>query len=375
MATRGLVLSGGGARGAYQVGVLNAIANVAQEMRVKYPFQIYTGLSAGAINATYLASGAHDFSETAKSLSDMWSQLEAKNIFYTDALNMGKIGLGWLEELSFGALTGSSPGRSLLNTAPLRELIQKNLQFENIDRNIKDGILHAVAISATSYQDSHGLCFVQGKPEIQSWKKPRHESHKTILAAEHVMASAAIPLLFPPIQVGDKYFGDGCIRNQSPCGPAIYLGSDKIFVIGVRNQESDWVEQKTAGETKAPSVAKVLNTLLNAVMLDGVELDLEKLSNINRFAKLVPEEQRKGLKQIEYAYISPSVDIGKLAAQRSSRLPRIVRYLLRGLGNVDDASEIISYLLFDPGFLSQLIEIGFTDGMQNRDQIERFLTD
>lgn len=375
MAIRGLVLSGGGARGAYQVGVLNAIATIAEEMNVKYPFQIYTGISAGAINASYLASGAHDFSETAKNLSDMWSQLEAKNIFYTDALNMGKIGLGWLEELSFGALTGNSPGRSLLNTAPLRELIQKNLQFENIDRNIRDGILHAVAISATSYKDSHGLCFVQGRPEMQSWKKARHQSHKTILAPEHIMASSAIPLLFPPIQIGEQYFGDGCIRNQSPCGPAIYLGSDKIFVIGVRNQESDLADISIASDTKAPSVAKVLNTLLNAVMLDGVDLDLEKLGSINRFIKLVPEEQRVGFKQIDFSYVSPSVDIGKLAAQRSSRLPRIIRYLLRGLGNVDDASEIISYLLFDPGFLSQLIEIGFTDGMQNREQIMNFLKD
>jgi NTE family protein len=146
-------------------------------------------------------------------------------------------------------------------------------------------------------------------------------------------------------------------------------------VIGVRNQESDQADLSIAGEMKAPSVAKVLNTLLNAVMLDGVDLDLEKLGNINRFMSLMPEEQRAGFKKIDFSYVSPSTDIGRLAAQRSSRLPRIIRYLLRGLGNVDDASEIISYLLFEPGFLSQLIELGFSDGMQNRDQIVNFLKD
>lgn len=373
---KALVLSGGGARGAYQVGVLTAVAQICRELGIQRPFSIYTGISAGAINASYLAAGAHDFSETVKNLADMWSHLDANQVFHTDALNMGKIGLGWLEELSFGALTGNSPGRSLLNTAPLKQLIEKNMQFEKIEQNIKDGHLRALAVTAMDYKTSIGVSFIQGASELSSWKKARHHSERTLIKSEHIMASSAIPMLFPPIQVGNRFFGDGCVRNQSPCGPAIYLGAEKLFVIGVRRQKTyDDYNEVADGDIKAPSVARVVNALLNSIMLDGVELDLERLGNINRFVQSSPEAQKAGFKRIDFAYVSPTIDIGKIAAEKSNKLPRIIRYLLKGLGTAEDAAEIISYLLFEPSFCRHQIEVGFADGMQNREQIEYFLKD
>lgn len=374
--TLGLVLSGGGARGAYQVGVLSAIAQVAQDKKIDRPFKIYTGVSAGAINASYLAASLDDFSTTTKNLVEMWTKLTPDQIFYTSTLNIGKIGLGWLEELSFGALLGTTPGRSLLNTTPLRELLNKNINFQNIQTNIDKGHLHALALTAMDYQSSRGVVFVQGAPNSHSWNKARHHSEKTLISADHVLASSAIPMLFPSTPVDSRWFGDGCVRNQSPCGPALYLGAEKIMVIGVRRNSQILLSQ--ADETRkvaAPSVARVLNVLLNSVMLDGVETDLERIRQINDFVDRLPKDQAKSFRKVNFSFVSPSGDIGQMAFQKSSKLPRIIRYLLKGLGSMEDASEIISYLLFDPDFCTQLIELGFADGMKKREDIERFLTE
>lgn len=373
--TLGLVLSGGGARGAYQVGVLSAIAQISKELKIERPFKIYTGVSAGAINATYLAAGLEDFATTTEALVQMWSKLSADQVFYTSTLNIGKIGLGWIEELSFGALLGTTPGRSLLNTAPLKELLQKNINFDHIQENIDQGHLHALALTAMDYKSSRGHVFVHGVPQAHSWNKARHHSEKAMISADHVMASSAIPLLFPPAMVKNIWYGDGCIRNQSPCGPALYLGADKIMVIGVRRNSQILEPKEEQAKAPAPSVARVLNVLLNSVMLDGVETDLERLRQINDFVDRLPPEQAKSFRKVHFSYVSPSADIGQMAYQKSSKLPRVIRYLLKGLGSMEDASEIISYLLFDPSFCTQLIELGFADGMKKRDEIEKFLSD
>lgn len=376
MQTLGLVLSGGGARGAYQVGVLSAIAHISQELKIERPFKIYTGISAGAINASYLAAGLDDFATTTKNLVDLWSNIQSEQVFYTGTLNIGKIGLGWLEELSLGAFLGTTPGRSLLNTTPLKELIQKNVPFENIQTNIDRGHLHSLAITATEYKTSRGVVFVQGRPNSHSWNKARHHSENTTMQAEHILASSAIPLLFPPIQVDNRWYGDGCVRNQSPCGPALYLGAEKIMVIGVRRNSQLLLQSDTNSEKQAaPSVARVANVLLNSVMLDGVETDLERIRQINDFVDRLPKDQSKTFRKVNFAFVSPSGDIGQMAFQKSSKLPRIIRYLLKGLGSMEDASEIISYLLFDPSFCTQLIELGFADGMKKRDDIVKFITE
>ncbi len=375
--SKALVLSGGGARGAYQVGVLSAIADIAQSMGVHQAFDIYSGVSAGAINASFLAAGADEFATSCKSLVDMWSQLTSDQVFYSDISSLGKIGFNWVKSVSVGAMSGATPGQALLDTAPLKKLIQERLSFAKIQNNIDRGTLQALAITALDYESSVAITFVQGQKKLPTWEKARRKSEVAQIQAEHVMASSAIPLLFPPIGVDDRYFGDGCVRNTAPCSPSIYLGARKILVIGVRQQGTSAYDLRVAESKKAPSVGRVLNVLLNSVLLDGVELDVERLGRINSLIDQIPPHIHNDLtyKKVDYVWISPSIDIGEIAAEKYLKLPPIIRYLLKGLGTIHETSEIVSYLLFDPSFCTQLIEIGYEDGMKQKEEIRKFLED
>ena len=367
----GLVLSGGGARGAYQVGVLSAISEILKKNKIQKRFDIYTGVSAGAINAAWLAAHAQDFHVATRKLNYLWSRIHSEQVFYTDAMNLGKIGLKWVGELSFGGVTGSTPGKALLDTAPLSQLLSSHLDFSKIDQNIDAGHLKALAITAVDYQTSDAITFVQGKDHLPVWNKARRRSERTQIGTNHIMASSAIPMLFPPIQVDDRHFGDGCVRNTHPCGPSIYLGAKKLIIIGVRKLNETADDRRAIAASGPPSVARVVNLILNAVLLDSVELDVERLERVNEFLRRVPAEHRSNLnyKPIDYAWISPSADIGAIAGSKANNLPRVIRYLLKGLGSLQDASEIVSYLLFDPAFCSQLIEIGYEDGIKQTEDI------
>lgn len=378
MKTIGLVLSGGGARGAYQVGVLAAIAEISRELGLKNPFKVYTGVSAGAINTAFLAAGSEDFYETTQGLVKLWKHLTSDQIFYTDVTSIGRIGLKWLEDLSFGGMTNGASGRSLLDTKPLRELLHENLHFPNIQKNIVSGKLRAAAVTAMDYQTSSGVTFVQGAADVKMWSKSRRHSERCSLSTDHIMASSAIPILFPSAQVGMSFYGDGCIRNQSPCGPAIDLGAQTLIVIGVRKMVDvlEFTSNKPRSEIiKAPSIARIVNVILNAVMLDGIEVDLERLEHINKLSEQInqTQTQKSSFHKIDYCLISPSADIAVLAEENAHKLPRIIRYMLKGLGTLQDAKELISYLLFEPTFCSQLIDIGFTDGIRQQEQIKRCL--
>jgi NTE family protein len=374
---KALVLSGGGARGAYQVGVIRAIGEIAHENKVIDPFQVLCGVSAGAINATFLASECHQFHRATEKLVDLWASLTSDQVFHTDVLSMSRIGLKWMSELSLGGFKSSlnpAEGRSLLNTEPLSDLLRKNMIFENIQENLDEGRIKALAITALEYQTSETITFVQGADDTPSWEKPRRRSEKTIIRPEHVMASSSIPLLFPSTQVGHRHFGDGCVRNNAPLSPALHLGASELLVIGVRLQKEISTPPGTS-LSKTPSVARVANVLLNSVLLDGVEVDFERLQRINEFIRRVPEAHhtRLNFKPVHALFISPSEDIGRIAAEMSSRLPRVIRYLLKGLGPLNEASEIISYLLFEKAFTSRLIEMGYQDGMAQKKEITRFL--
>jgi NTE family protein len=374
---KALVLSGGGARGAYQVGVLSAIADIAQSLGVAQAFDIYSGVSAGAINASFLAAGADDYASTCKSLVDLWSQLTSDRVFYSDISSIGKIGFNWMKSVSLGGVSGAMPGQALLDTTPLLQLLKERLPFAKIQNNIDRGSLQALAITALDYQSSTAITFVQGRPDMPHWQKSRRKSEKAHIGPEHVMASSAIPLLFPPIGVEDRYFGDGCVRNTAPCSPSIYLGAKKIMVVGVRRQGSTAYETRILQNQRAPSIGRVLNVLLNSVLLDGVELDIERMGRINNMIQQIPAHLHENLtyKKVDFVWISPSADIGEIAAQKHMKLPPIIRYMLKGLGSIEEASEIVSYLLFDPSFCTQLIEIGYEDGMRQKEEITRFLED
>ncbi|MEY4616644.1 MAG: hypothetical protein RJB66_1604 [Pseudomonadota bacterium] len=372
---KALVLSGGGARGAYQAGVLNATSEIASRLGQKRPFDIFVGNSAGAINASFLASQADNFIQATESLANLWSTLGADQVFRSDALSLGKIGFKWVRDLPLGGLTGFSPGPSLLDTAPLRELLQNNLDFPKIQSNITNGTLKALAVTAVDYQTSMATTFIQSAGLQPSWVRSKRYSEPAIIHTDHIMASAAIPLLFPPIEVNGRYYGDGCLRNHAPLSPAIHLGADKLLVVGVRRQ-SEFQIPKIQNQLKQPTLGRVINTLLNAVLLDGIELDVDRLKKINEFMGQIPTELHRQLnfRKLDFVWVHPSIDIGQLAYDHAHRLPPFIRYLLRGLGSSDDSKETISYLLFDPTFCEKLMEAGYEDAMKKKEEIEILLS-
>jgi NTE family protein len=371
---KALVLSGGGARGAYQVGVLKAVGELVAENKLANPFGAVCGASAGAINAAFLASQCHDFRVGTEKLVDLWASLSSDQVFKTDMVSLGKTGLRWMGEMSFGGFTNPNEGRALLNTEPLFHLLEKNLDLNQIRQNIDSGTIRALAISALDYNTSETITFVQGSPDLPSWNKIRRRSERTVIEAQHVLASSSIPLLFPSTQVGDRHFGDGCVRNLAPLGPALYLGAQEMLVIGVR-MPSEVSPENTNIIAKTPSVAKVTNVLLNSVLLDGIEIDVERLKRINEFLRRVPPQHQANLnfRPVNALMISPSRDIGKIAASMSSQLPRVIRYLLKGLGPLSEAAEIISYLLFEKDFMMSLIDMGYEDAYAQKKEILRFL--
>lgn len=372
---KALVLSGGGARGAYQAGVLNATSEIASRLGQKRPFDIFVGNSAGAINASFLASQADNFIQATESLASLWSSLSADQVFRSDALSLGKIGFKWVRDLPLGGITGFSPGPSLLDTAPLRELLQNNLDFPKIQSNIQSGALKALAVTAVDYQTSMAATFIQGASDLPTWVRSRRYSETAVIHTDHIMASAAIPLLFPPIEVNGRHYGDGCLRNHAPLSPAIHLGAEKILVVGVRRQ-TEFQIPKTNSAVKPPTLGKVINTLLNAVLLDGIELDVDRLRKINDFMNKIPTELHSQLnfRKLDFVWIHPSIDIGQLAYDHAHKLPPFIRYLLRGLGSSEDSKETISYLLFDPTFCEKLMEAGYDDAMKKKDDIEVLLS-
>ncbi len=370
-----LVLSGGGARGAYQAGVINSISEISAQLGVRQPFKIFSGASAGAINSSFLASEADDFIRASEKLSLLWEQLRSDQVFHTDPISLSKIGFKWMKDLPFGGLTGSSAGPSLLNTDPLRKLLLEQINFNKIQTHIDQKYLHALAITAVDYYSSMAQTFVQSSNDQEMWVRSRRFSEKVNIHAEHIMASSAIPLLFPPIEIAKRFYGDGCVRNNAPMSPALHLGANKLIVIGVRRQ-TNIMEPFKKESPLAPTIARVFNMLLNAVLLDGIELDVDRLKRINEFMDKLPTELQKGkvnFKKVDYVWIHPSVDIGQMAFELSDKLPRLIRYLLRGLGPNEDAKEIISYLLFEPEFTQKLVQSGYEDGMKQKENIKRLI--
>lgn len=369
MSQNALILSGGGARGAYQAGVVQGIYEVLKSESIPMRIDHFSGVSAGAINAAYLASQWDDKEHAVKNLVDLWSQLQSSDIYYTDAVNLGKIGLKWVSELSLGGtMGGSTGGRALLETEPLKHLLKTKLDMSKVATNLDKELFRSLIITAVDYYDSTAVSFIQTNKEFTSWKKQRRVSEATQITVDHILGSSAIPLLFPPRPIENRFFGDGCVRNSHPSAPSIYLGAQKLLVIGVKSRSNTIYEKDSHSMHAPPSVARVVNLLLNAVLLDNVEHDVERLIRMNQLVSQV-DNPNLSYKKLDFVFISPSRDIGALASKHISKVPRIIRYLIKGLGTLEDANELISYLLFESPFCSELIEMGFQDALDNKEQI------
>ncbi len=365
----GLVLSGGGARGAYQAGVLKAVGEICQIRNISWPFTVMTGLSAGAINITYLASSRTDLYKTTNLLAEIWSAICSSDVFRTDPASLSAIGSRWIASMMSGGWTLSSKPQSLVDTSPLRKLITRYLDTSGITENIKKGKFRAVSVSATDYATSRGVSFVQSGHDQTSWNKPRNYSVASSLGPDHVLASSAIPVLFPAVKIHGKFYGDGCLRNLNPLSPAIRLGAQKLFIIGVRQAPSEHDGLAKDGAT----AGRILSVLLNAVLMDGLESDVDHLQTINQIVG--SSDQKQGQPRFIPTFVmTPSKNIADLAVTFSDSISPFIHFLTRGLGPFEQTAEMISYLLFEPLFCSALIQLGHQDAMIRAREIADFLT-
>jgi len=370
--TSALVLSGGGSRGAYQAGALKAIGEIAAGAGHEWPFKIVTGLSAGALNCAHLVSSKQSIEITSSELTDIWANITADRVFRTDPASISSIGARWLAGVASGGVARTKKPASLVDTTPLRDLIASRLNANAIDHNITSGRLRAACVSATEYATSRGVSFIHGHRDVPLWRKTRTVSIAQRFRTEHIMASSAIPLLFPAIKIGHRHYGDGCLRNLTPLLPAVELGATRVMVIGVRREAQ--VDELPRTGSEGASAGRVLSVILNAVLMDGLEADVETLNKINGFVTEIPAATSR-YRKIPFLMIRPSKDIAAIAMDFAAEMPPLVRYFTRGLGPLSQSAEFISYLLFQPEFCRALIDLGYSDAMAQASRIEAFLRD
>jgi len=364
------VLAGGGARAAYEVGVLSAIAERAPGLE----FPIVTGVSAGAINAVYIAAHAGTLSAALEALRDHWKHLVVDQVYRIRPWRLGGAFLSGLIGTVFGRRGEGAVVRGLTDMSPLRHFLASRLDFGAIDAKITAGRLHALAVSATSYASGETVTFVHGSPEVPTWRRALRYAVRARLTIDHVMASAALPILFPAIRLGDAFYGDGSVRQTAPLAPAIHLGARGIIVVTQRS-EPELTAAPVLRRPEYPAVAEVIGLLLHAIFLDAIEADAERLERINRTLERAPAGSApEGLRPINLLVLRPSRDLGGLAAGCGAKLPPAVRWAVRGMGGQRaTAVDFLSYLLFDPAYTTALIELGYADAVAAWPRIDRFL--
>ena len=365
-----LVLPGGGARGAYQVGVLKAIRDITSGK--DNPFPVICGTSAGAINAAVLACHAHEFDAGVDRLEHFWSTMYCARVYRTDAWNVFKSALQWALSLSLGGRLVDNP-KSLLDNAPLRQFLQETLQVAGLDTAIERNSLRGLTITASGYSCASAISFYQGQADIEPWHRSRRHGKAARISVDHLLASAALPLLFPAVRIGNEYFGDGGMRMLAPLSPAIHLGADRILVITTRDEKPDPSPQQ---EVPYPTLGEIGGYLLDTIFMDTLNSDLNRLNRINHTLDLLPEQivEDSHLRKINSLVIRPSRDLREVTHEHVGDIPWAVRTLLRSLGGWGRDWRMASYLLFESAYCRELIRLGYQDGMNARQQITDFLS-
>ncbi len=368
----GLILSGGGARAAYQIGALRAITHILPRRHCS-PFPVICGTSAGAINAAMIANHADNIRLGVARLMRLWSRLEVGRVYRSDARGVARTALRWLSATVSGR---SAKTISLLDNRPLRMLLHREIDFSRIDRLIQEGELHALAINATSYTSGKAMTFYQGAHLLNPWRRTRREGIPARLSVDHLMASSAIPFIFPAARVGEEFYADGSMRQLAPISPALHLGAKRILVIAVGQLATR--SPSTDAPSRYPSLAQIAGHALSSIFLDNLSTDIERLQHINRLVSMVPkatlEARSMHIDHVNVLVINPTEDIARMAVRYAKRLPAAVSMFLRRLGRSDGGgANLLSYLLFDGEFCRALMDLGFRDAMARRDEIEAFL--
>ncbi|MBE8716717.1 patatin-like phospholipase family protein [Cellvibrio polysaccharolyticus] len=379
MKKRALVLSGGGARAAYQVGVLQALAELLPA-DINNPFPIICGTSAGAINAVALASHPGTFREAVTGLASLWKTLTPGHIFHDGWGDLSK-GISLLAMSLLNEGVGGKKPLSLLDNAPLWQLLGDTIHLENIETAIKNNRLLAVSVSAMGYSSGKSISFFEGVPELQGWNRYRRAGVPTRLRLEHLIASSAIPTIFPSVRIDQDYYGDGALRQLAPISPALHLGAESVFVIGVSGNRSNrnWIKKKPARHS--PSMGQIVGHLFNSAFIDAMEGDLEHMERLNELLDLIPPERREEagliLRPVENRVISPSRSVDSVAGRCIRYLPGSLRFFMRAIGATakSGGATAASYLLFVNEFISELMAMGYQDTMWEAEDLKDYFAD
>jgi NTE family protein len=368
-----LVLTGGGARAAYQVGVLLAVSKLSGNRR-KNPFPILCGTSAGAINAASIACLADNFGKAVAVLANFWRNMHASDIYRADPLGLGLSGAHWMTALTLGWLIRSRP-RSLLDNAPLRQVLSKHFDFGGIERSIQVGALHALSISASGYESGDNINFFQGHPTAQPWRRVQRIGIRSEIGVDHLLASSAIPFIFPATKIHREYFGDGSMRQLAPISPAIHLGAERVLIVGAGRKNE---HQERRRVDSHPSLAQIAGHALSSIFLDSLAVDIERMQRINRTLSAIPPDVRETsdipLRPVKALIISPSERLERIAAENAGSLPWAMRMLLGGIGGMNRRNgTLTSYLLFEKPYTRALIDLGYADTMARSEEVGEFL--
>lgn len=365
---RAFFLAGGGARGAYQAGVLRAISDIVKSTQL--PVQIVSSVSAGSINAAYLAMYANNFSFGTSKLIELWSNLTSEDIFRAGNVSLLRSVLRNLGSMLFHWRHRGN--QYLLDTEPLRKLLNEKIDFQKIHQHIEAGFLQSFEVSAMCYDSSETVSFVQSKQPGIAWHQNRQYCYPTTINCRHVLASSAMPLFFPAVSIEGHHYGDGGLRNTAPLNPSIKLGADNILIIGTRTI----LTKENVGfvDRRGLSFAKILSNVLYAAFADNIDQDIELIDRINNNINRIPPTYQEQLtwRKIKVLYIHPSKNLALLAERQEHALPFFMRYLMNAFGTKEQSSELLSFLLFEKKFCQQLIELGYEDTIKQKENVQRF---
>ena len=369
--TVGLVLPGGGARAAYQVGVLQAIAEMLPG--APNPFPIIVGTSAGAVAATVLATEAFRWHKAVDALARVWAGFHVDQVFRANALSMLRSGLHWGLSLVSGGLL-LPPPRAMFDNSPLRALLRRNIRWEHLHTSVRRGSLRALALCATSYSSAASVAFFSGSHELQEWDRHHRVGRRETLTLDHLMASMAVPFLFPPVMLDHEYYGDGAQRQLWPLSPAIHLGADRLLVIGVRSEHGAGVNARPRKVAESPTPGQLFGYMLDTLFMDQIYANVEHVARLNQVAEVAPFAV-PGVHKVATLMIAPSEDLRIIATRHAASLPQSLRALLRVMGARGTAgAQLASYLMFEASFTQELMALGVKDAMAQRDEIVEFLS-